>query len=72
MEYNIQARTNFRKNVRARMGKFGGDTFPFTILIRAHAGVWEAIEMLDTLVDESDPDVSYFPVSIQSSQLMAY
>lgn len=38
MEFNIQARTNFHKNVRAKMG------------------VWEAIEMLDTLIDESDPD----------------
>ncbi|KAG7444623.1 DUF706-domain-containing protein [Guyanagaster necrorhizus] len=38
MEFNIQVRATFRKNVRARMG------------------VWEAIEMLDTLVDESDPD----------------
>lgn len=25
---------------------------------RARMGVWEAMEMLNTLVDESDPDVS--------------
>ena len=25
---------------------------------RARMGVWEAIEYLDTLIDESDPDVS--------------
>ena len=25
---------------------------------RARMGIWEAMEMLDTLVDESDPDVS--------------
>ena len=25
---------------------------------RARMGVWEAIELLNTLVDESDPDVS--------------
>ena len=27
---------------------------------RARMGVWEAIELLNTLVDESDPDVSDF------------
>ena len=26
---------------------------------RARMGVWEAIEMLNTLVDDSDPDVSH-------------
>ena len=26
---------------------------------RARMGVWDAIEMLNTLVDESDPDVSH-------------
>jgi hypothetical protein len=30
---------------------------------RARMGIWQAMEMLDTLVDESDPDVS-FSVSI--------
>jgi Myo-inositol oxygenase len=25
---------------------------------RARMGIWQAMEMLDTLVDESDPDVS--------------
>ncbi|KAH8826859.1 myo-inositol oxygenase [Flagelloscypha sp. PMI_526] len=36
--YNIEARVNFRKNVRARMG------------------IWQAMEKLNTLVDDSDPD----------------
>jgi hypothetical protein len=31
---------------------------------RARMGIWQAMEMLDTLVDESDPDVSF---SYQSS-----
>ena len=26
---------------------------------RVHMGVWEAMELLNTLVDDSDPDVSY-------------
>lgn len=26
---------------------------------RARMGIWEAMEMLNTLVDESDPDVSF-------------
>jgi hypothetical protein len=26
--------------------------------VRARMGIWEAMEMLDTLVDDSDPDVS--------------
>ncbi|KAF8659508.1 hypothetical protein AX14_007549 [Amanita brunnescens Koide BX004] len=38
VEFNIQARVNFRKTVRARMG------------------IWEAMEKLNTLVDDSDPD----------------
>ncbi|KAF8985215.1 myo-inositol oxygenase [Cyathus striatus] len=38
VEFNINARVNFRKNVRARMG------------------IWEAMEKLNTLVDDSDPD----------------
>lgn len=29
---------------------------------RARMGVWEAMEMLNTLVDESDPDVSCFSI----------
>ncbi|KAG6884890.1 hypothetical protein C0993_007399 [Termitomyces sp. T159_Od127] len=41
VQFNIQARVNFKKRTRARMG------------------VWEAMEMLNTLVDESDPDVSH-------------
>jgi hypothetical protein len=28
---------------------------------RARMGVWEAMEMLNTLIDESDPDVSSIP-----------
>jgi len=27
---------------------------------RARMGIWQAMEMLNTLVDESDPDVSNF------------
>jgi succinylglutamate desuccinylase len=38
LAYNLEARKQFRENVRARMG------------------VWEAIEKLNTLIDESDPD----------------
>lgn len=38
LAYNLEAREQFRANVRARMG------------------VWEAIEKLNTLIDESDPD----------------
>ena len=30
---------------------------------RARMGVWEAIELLNTLVDESDPDVRFFNIS---------
>ncbi|KAG5339231.1 hypothetical protein C0989_005145 [Termitomyces sp. Mn162] len=40
VEFNIQARVNFKKRTRARMG------------------IWEAMEMLNTLIDESDPDTS--------------
>ncbi|KAH9942213.1 myo-inositol oxygenase [Epithele typhae] len=40
MEYNLRARAEFKRNVRARMG------------------VWEAIEKLNTLIDNSDPDTS--------------
>ncbi|KAF9461737.1 myo-inositol oxygenase [Collybia nuda] len=38
VEFNINARVKFRKDVRARMG------------------IWEAMEKLNTLVDDSDPD----------------
>jgi hypothetical protein len=31
---------------------------------RARMGIWEAMEMLNTLVDESDPDVSFSATSI--------
>jgi len=40
VEFNLNARANFKKSVRARMG------------------VWEAMELLNTLVDDSDPDTS--------------
>ena len=33
---------------------------------RARMGIWEAMEMLNTLVDESDPDVSlYFDIDLR-------
>jgi inositol oxygenase len=35
----------------------------FKTKIRARMGIWEAMEMLNTLVDESDPDVSGIPLS---------
>ncbi|KAL5531169.1 hypothetical protein ACEPAG_4045 [Sanghuangporus baumii] len=38
VDFNIKARVEFRKKVRARMG------------------IWEAIEKLNTLIDNSDPD----------------
>jgi hypothetical protein len=37
-------------NIKARV--------EFKTKIRARMSVWQAMEMLDTLVDESDPDVS--------------
>ena len=37
-------------NIRARVD--------FKTKRRARMGVWEAMEMLNTLIDESDPDVS--------------
>jgi inositol oxygenase len=40
VDFNIQARVQFKTKIRARMG------------------VWEAIEMLNTLIDDSDPDTS--------------
>ena len=39
----------FDFNVKARV--------EFKTKKRAHMGVWEAMEMLNTLIDESDPDV---------------
>ncbi|OCB87694.1 DUF706-domain-containing protein [Sanghuangporus baumii] len=38
VDFNIKARVEFRKKIRARMG------------------IWEAIEKLNTLIDNSDPD----------------
>ena len=46
VEFNLQARVNFKTRRRARMG------------------IWEAMEMLNTLVDESDPDVRVSTTSI--------
>ncbi|GJJ13239.1 hypothetical protein Clacol_007490 [Clathrus columnatus] len=40
LEFNLQIRSKFRKQIRARMS------------------VWEAMELLNTLVDDSDPDTS--------------
>ena len=39
-------------NIQARVN--------FKSRCRARMGIWQAMEMLDTLVDESDPDVSFF------------
>ncbi|KII87974.1 hypothetical protein PLICRDRAFT_42527 [Plicaturopsis crispa FD-325 SS-3] len=52
MEFNINARVNFRKNVRAKMG------------------IWEAMEKLNELVDDSDPDtdVSQIEHLLQTAQ----
>jgi inositol oxygenase len=47
VEFNIQARVNFKSRRRARMG------------------IWEAMEMLNTLVDESDPDVSLCDIDLK-------
>jgi len=42
-------------NIKARV--------EFKSKTRARMGVWQAMEMLNTLVDESDPDVSpYIPL----------
>ena len=32
---------------------------------RARMGIWEAMEMLNTLVDESDPDVSLRDINLR-------
>jgi hypothetical protein len=52
VEFNIQARVNFKSRCRARMG------------------IWEAMEMLNTLVDESDPDVSPCDIDLTRTLLM--
>jgi inositol oxygenase len=39
-------------NIRARIA--------FKSKKRAQMGVWHAMEMLNTLIDESDPDVKFF------------
>lgn len=36
----------------------------FKTKTRARMGVWEAMEMLNTLVDDSDPDVTRFALLI--------
>ena len=45
-------------NIRART--------EFNTKKRARMGVWEAMELLNTLVDESDPDVSHRPISTET------
>lgn len=56
MEFNINARVNFRKNVRAKMGQAAVRTHHRS-LAHKHSGIWEAMEKLNELVDDSDPDV---------------
>lgn len=53
-------------NIRARV--------EFKTKRRARMGIWQAMEMLNTLVDESDPDVGYFLSSIRnmSNLLLAH
>ncbi|KAJ3488842.1 hypothetical protein NLI96_g2541 [Meripilus lineatus] len=63
VEFNLNARANFKKTVRARMGKHPFLILPVSIIPTRprsllHSGIWEAMEMLNTLVDESDPDTS--------------
>ena len=55
MEFNIKMRVNMRKAVRARMGAHHDATFA-NVSKSYSAGIWEAMELLNTLVDESDPD----------------
>ena len=52
VDFNIQARVEFKRRTRARMG------------------IWEAMEKLNTLVDESDPDVSHDHLHLFSSDLL--
>ena len=54
VEYNLKARADFKRNIRAKMG------------------IWEAIELLNTLIDESDPDVSFFLLAFISAQGASY
>ena len=42
-------------NIQARVN--------FKSRLRARMSIWQAMEMLDTLVDESDPDVSFFRIN---------
>lgn len=41
-------------NIKARVN--------FKTKTRARMSVWEAMEMLNTLIDESDPDVRFHPI----------
>lgn len=59
--FNIQARANFKRAVRARMpvgewSEGAGGEEPNSYLLRI--GIWEAMTKLDTVLDDSDPDVS--------------
>ena len=45
-------------NIQARVN--------FKSRCRGRMGIWQAMEMLDTLVDESDPDVSFSYQRFQS------
>lgn len=60
MEFNIKVRANFKKTVRARMGEtwFCCLRIEIVLMYSCALGIWEAMELLNTLVDESDPDVS--------------
>ena len=39
---------------------------------RARMGIWEAMEMLNTLVDESDPDVSIGDIDPKRAPLIRH
>ena len=69
MEFNINIRAQFKKTTRARMGKLRDAHDRVSIFSPPVTGIWEAMELLNTLVDESDPDVSLAPWLFESSQL---
>lgn len=63
MEFNIKVREEMQGNVHARMGELYNH-----ILYRRRAkdlnqGIWDAMNMLNTLRDDSDPDVSTSDIS---------
>jgi hypothetical protein len=53
-------RVEIRKNVRARMGELHFFVFYYISTRDSMTGIWEAMEKLNTLVDDSDPDVRSF------------